>query len=395
MSTPGRRLRIAILCEYGTVTGGEHSLLAAMGHLRDRVDASFLAPPQGRLNALLAAHHWPLIPFDLRDADHQRRDASLAEDELIARVQQLQADLLHANSLSMGRLTGRVAHRLPCPTTTHLRDIIGLSRAAMIDLARNRRLLAVSRATRDFHVAQGLPAERVHVLYNGVDSERFRPASSAEEILELRHRLGLPATAKLVLTIGQIGLRKGFDVLAAAAGEIAAHVPDLCLLLVGERSSSKAETIAFEAALKSRLGAVLPTDRVHWLGHREDVPELLRAADLLIHPARQEPFGRVLLEAAASSLAILATAVGGTSELLVDGESARLIPPDDPALMAQAAVELLRDDRLRKRFGAKARQTIESRFGTAASADQLLAAWQAVCAGTTLDPKPGAEAYAD
>src|SRR5208283_4229615 len=83
--------------------------------------------------------------------------------------------LLHANSLAMGRLSGPVAAEASLPSLSHLRDIVTLSRQAVADLNRHRRLLAVSAATRQFHVAQGLAGEKTFVLYNGIDLEQIRP----------------------------------------------------------------------------------------------------------------------------------------------------------------------------------------------------------------------------
>ncbi|MFV0444400.1 MAG: glycosyltransferase family 4 protein [Planctomycetaceae bacterium] len=371
-------LRLVILCEFSTVTGGEHSLLAALEVLRPRVEVRFLAPKYGRLAELLQAQHWPHTEFEVRDESGRRHDSASLERQLVDHVTRLRPQLLHGNSLSMGRLAGRVANQLPCPTTAHLRDIMRLSRAAIFDLAHNRQLFAVSAATRQFHINQGLPADVVTVLHNGVDLHRFRPASSADETAQLRLRLNIPRQAPLALAVGQIGLRKGFDVLAEAMSEISAAVPDLHLLLVGERHSGKEEALKFEASLRERLCGSLSGEQLHWPGHRDDVPDLMRAADVLIHPARQEPFGRVLLEASASKLAIVATNVGGTAEMLTDGESARLVPPDSPSTLAAAVVALLRDERLRKRYGAAARNCVESRFTIAASADRLLTAWQDV-----------------
>ena len=97
--------------------------------------------------------------------------------------------LLHANSLAMGRLSGPVAAELGLPSVSHLRDIIRLSSQAVADLNCHARLLAVSQATRDFHVAAGLAAEKLHVVYNGVDLEEFRPRSPTGY---LHRELGLP-----------------------------------------------------------------------------------------------------------------------------------------------------------------------------------------------------------
>lgn len=378
MSRSVAPLRIAVLCEFGSVNGGERSMLAALARLRAAVQPVFLAPGAGRLANELRGAGCKQVVFDVRDAAGRRRDEAAVQSELGQLITHLQPDLLHANSLSMGRLTGRIAARASVPCTAHLRDIVGLNRTAVADLNGNGGLFAVSAATREFHVEQGLDGNRVQVLHNGVDGNAFRPARTSAERALLRSLLQLPADARIAMTIGQIGLRKGLDVLAAAVPRIAAAHPELHFAIVGERYSVKPEAIAFEASLSQAFHAAGLTPRVHWLGYRADVAALLRGADLLIHPARQEPFGRVLLEAAATGLAIVATRVGGTAELLIDGESARLVPPGDPTALATAADEVLGHDELRQRLGAAARQRVSDQFSIASSAEHLLQAWRDV-----------------
>ena len=142
-------------------------------------------------------------------------------------------------------------------------------------------------------------------MYNGVDVERFRPRAATGK---LKTQLALPENCFLSATIGQIGLRKGQDVLAEAAALAAARMPHAHFLLVGQRHSSKAESIDFERNVTRTFYQAGLRDRLHLLGYRDDIDRLMNEIDLLVHPAHQEPLGRVLLEAAASEVPIVATA---------------------------------------------------------------------------------------
>ena len=174
--------------------------------------------------------------------------------------------------------------------------------------------------------------------------------------------MALPPDAQLIGTIGQIGLRKGQDVLLHAAAMIADRSPNAHWLIVGERNSEKGESRQFESRLHGMADGPL-AGRVHFLGRRDDVPQLLGELTLLVHPARQEPLGRVLLEAAAAGVAVVATAVGGTPEIFPpESQSARLVPPDDPAALAAAMLELLDDRPFRQRLSAAARRRAEAAF---------------------------------
>jgi glycosyltransferase involved in cell wall biosynthesis len=259
----------------------------------------------------------------------------------------------------MGRLSGPVAADLRLPGLSHLRDIIKLSAAAVADLNRHVRLLAVSRATRDFHAAQGLAAEKLRVLYNGIDLQEFHPRAPSGW---LHARLGLPADAPLVGAIGQLVMRKGHDVLARAAAGLAARLPLAHWILAGARYSQKPEAVEYEAALRRTFAASM-SGRVHFLGTLETIADLLPELTMLIHPSRQEPLGRVLLEAAASGVACIATDVGGTREIFPPAESAaRLVPAGDAEALAAAIAELMQNPEERARLGLAARRRAEAAF---------------------------------
>jgi glycosyltransferase involved in cell wall biosynthesis len=236
------------------------------------------------------------------------------------------------------------------------------------DLNCHRRLLAVSAATREFHVAHGLDAEKTHVLYNGVDLEQFRPRPPTGY---LHRELGIPADSRLVGNIGQIGLRKGQLLFLIGAGWVADRWPPLHFLIVGERNSDKEESKNYENGLRQSATSRL-AGRVHFLGRRNDIPLLLNELTMLVHTARQEPLGRVLLEAAASGVAVVATDVGGTREIFPPGaDAARLVPPDDPARLA-AALDLLGNRELLRRLGTAARRCAEERFDIRKNVGELI-----------------------
>ncbi|MCE5267395.1 MAG: glycosyltransferase family 4 protein [Planctomycetaceae bacterium] len=351
---------ILLLCEYATLNGGERSMLATFDGLGAAgFTPTVMAPPDGPLANELARRGIEVLPFRCRNGDERIPLAQLRE-ELAAILHSRRPSVLHANSLAMGRLSGPVAADLRVPSLSHLRDIIKLSAQAVADLNRHQRLLAVSAATRDFHIAHGLLPEKTHVLHNGVDLDVFCPRPSTGY---LHRELGLPPDTQLIGTVGQIGLRKGQEILLEAAMML--HDPNADAahyLIVGERNSDKAESRRFEEGLHAMATGSL-SGRVHFLGRRNDVPLLLNELTLLVHTARQEPLGRVLLESAAAGVPIIATAVGGTAEIFPpEGHSALLIPPNDAAALAAAMSRLLDDAPLRHCLAAAARQGAEDHF---------------------------------
>ncbi|HID20901.1 MAG TPA: hypothetical protein EYP14_00665, partial [Planctomycetaceae bacterium] len=269
-----KRVRqIVLLFEFGTLQGGERSMLAVVQWLRANTDGwrfAALAPPTGLLAEALAVAGIEHVPFCVRDERGERLPKEQVASSLATAVGPLRADLLHANSVAMGRLAGAAAPRLSLPTVAHLRDIVRLSRRAIENLNQNRMLIAVSQAARWFHVSQGVDERKVRVLYNGVDCDRFRPRPATGW---LRRRLALGAEAFLIGTVGQICLRKGQDVLARAAPKVVDRVPTAHFILVGERYSRKPESREFERTLRESFKRAGLGDHLHELGYRQDVPQ--------------------------------------------------------------------------------------------------------------------------
>lgn len=370
-------MQVAWLFEYPTLHGGERSLLAALPALRSLGWRPFaLAPAQGPLADELDRLGVERVAFSVFAPGGDRLPRETLRDHLARILEQRRPRLLHANSLSMGRLSGPAAERAGVPSIAHLRDIIGLSAAAVADLNRHTRLLAVSQATRDFHLRQGLREELCHVGYNGVDLDVFRPRPATGW---LHRKLRLPTDAKMALSVGQLVMRKGHDVLVRAAARLCDPLPRLHWVIAGERFSQKAEAVQYETGLHASIAAAGLSERFHFLGTVEYVPELLSEAALLVHPARQEPLGRVLLEAAAAGLPCVATDVGGTREIFGEEPSAaRYIAPDDDRALAEAVAALMPDPAERARLAQAARRRAEEKFDVRAAALALGEHYRAV-----------------
>ena len=365
--------RLLVLCEYPSLNGGERSLLTVLPEIRAAgFDLRVAAPSRGPLADALHHADVEVVPWDLRGTHHARPPLDEARQQLEQLLRRDGPRLIHANSLSMARIAGPVAQQMGIACLGHMRDILRLNRAAVRDLNCNRLLLAVSHATRDWHVQQGLSADRTRVVYNGVDLDRFSPRPATGW---LHRELQLDRGAKLVGAIGQIGLRKGLDVWLDAARRIAGRDPEVRFLIVGQRFSQKAEAVEFEQRLFEQASAGPLRGRCFFLGVRDDIPQLLSELTLLMHAARQEPLGRVLLEAAAAGVPVVATQVGGTAEIF-GSRAAQLVPADDATAMADAAGQLLERPELRAEKSAAARRRAERQFSRSIAANRLIDAYR-------------------
>lgn len=371
---------VGVLFEYPTLNGGERSWLANLRYLREQpIRFTALAPPDGPLSEALSRSGVRVESFSCRSEFGNKRELTELRGELRAAVDRLNVDLLHANSLSMSRLAGPVAAAASLPSLGHIRDIVRISRQAMRDVNCHRRVVTVSAATLRFHVDAGLEPTRSHVIHNGVDLDEFSPGPRNTRLLD---ELGLEHDCRLVGNIGQLGLRKGQDVLLSAAEFVVRKLPNTHFVLVGQRDSEKAESREFETALHERTARSGLGGHVHFLGRRTDVVDLLRGFDLIAHVAHQEPLGRVLLESAAIGCAVVATDVGGTSEIFPDESgSAVLVPDNDVAALARAITELLALPDRRWELGQAARRRCERQFSAELAAGRLLEHYRALAGG--------------
>jgi len=198
----------------------------------------------------------------------------------------------------------------------------------------------------------------VRLVPNGVDLKRFapRPASAA-----LRAALGVPPSAPLAVSIGRHVPEKGYRHLVDAAAALERVRPGVHWILVGDGE------LRCELKARARQAGVEP--RMHFTGWRDDVPDVLALADVFVLPSESEGFGRVLVEAMAMGRAVVATAVGGVSDVVVAGETGLLVPPADPPALAEAVRALLDDPTRAARFGAEGRARAESTFSLGAHVD--------------------------
>ena len=360
-----------LLCEYPSLNGGERSMLALVEAMHcSGANVTFAAPPYGPLGEEVQRRGIEHVAWSVFNEDGKRESLESIREQLQQILIREKPDILHANSLSTARISGPVASNLGLPSIGHLRDIIKLNRTAIEDISRHDRLLAVSEATRDWHVRQGLAADKTFVMYNGVDTEQFSPRSSTGC---LHHELGLPTEAVIALSVGQIGLRKGIDITLDGLRRVVGDFPNLHLVVVGERNSTKDEAVEYERHLKHLASQAPLRGRVHFLGRRSDVADLLSEATFLIHSARQEPLGRVLLEAAACGVPTIASMVGGSEEIFpIKTRSAILVPPDDTASLSEAVRQILTSNPQRERLAVAARQQATQHFSVETAAQSLL-----------------------
>jgi len=216
------------------------------------------------------------------------------------------------------------------------------------------KVFAVSAQLRDLHASRtGFPAGRIAVIHNGVDSKRFCP--DVERRNRIRQELGLSDAERVIGCVANLLPVKDHRTLLDSLGSVSEVHDGWRLLLVGEGP----ERPALQAVVDARPDW---SRRVLFLGSSERVPDLLRAMDVFVLPSVAEGICNSLLEAMATGLPVVATAVGGNPEVVVDGESGFLFMAGDVAGLAGRLIELLNDPARRTELSSGAMNRVREAF---------------------------------
>ena len=213
------------------------------------------------------------------------------------------------------------------------------------------RVACVSESVADFAARTiGIPPAKLVVIPNGIPLEDFQPGDRSRARVDL----GIPLHAVVVGTVGRLRPVKGTSHLLEAWSRLASDHPNAILLLVG----GGPQQAALER-MSRRLGI---SEHVRFLGNRADVPALLRGMDVFVLPSLWEGMPNAALEAMAVGLPVVATAVGGTPEVVVDRVTGLLVPPGDPDALAESIARLLYDPDLRYKMGRAGRERVVNHF---------------------------------
>jgi len=383
-------VNVLLVAYKSDVTGGERVLLQlAAALMRSGHCVHGLSPSPGPLDEELTAlgasvYHLPMRrTFDVPVA---RRMADLIERRAI--------HLVHTHGMLvnvLGRMACRFAGGVPCVSTVHLtRDLGGPPRVGgwlaglknrwyyrPLDnwTARwNARVIAVSEAVRDDLIRQGYAAETIEVIPNGVNPAPF-DAVTDEQRVRARREAGAGDGDVLLGVVARLSPQK----------DVATFVEAFALLEhTVERPSIRAfvaGTGPLEADLRRLVADRDLESRLRFLGHRNDIPALLRASDVFVLPSRWEGLPLTVLEAMACRCPVVATAVDGTREAVVDGETGILVPPGDRQALAATLGDIVADPDRRTAMGAAGRARLDRHFHVDRVVEHHLQLYERVLAG--------------
>lgn len=361
------------LHRIGGIGGSERHLLTLLPALRERgVDARFLGLDDPALapEPFYAALADAGVPFQRVPCPG---DLSPALAARVARlVRAARPDLVHTHLVhgDVYGWLGAVAARAALVSTKHNDDPFraGPFRFAERALAaRAGRVIAITEALRRFNIEKvGLPAAKLVTVHYGLDA----PPAAWAPAPDLA-ALGVPAGARLLASVSRLDRQKGLDtaVHALAALRRGPH-PGAVLVVLGE-GPQRAELEALARELGVAEALLLP-------GRVGDVAAVLRAAEVVVHPARWEGFGLALLEAMHCERPIVASRVSSIPEIVADGETGLLVPPGDAPALTAAVAELLDDPARARGMGEAGAARARTAFSVARMAERTLEAYGAV-----------------
>ncbi len=370
-------MRVVHIIKVTGISGAEKHLLMLLSGLRERgIDAHLilLVEPNNPVDAMVAAAESRQIPVQ-RVVIHRDYDI-LLPFRLRNKLRTLKPDIVHTHLLHadlFGIPAARLAGIATIITGRHNDDDFRsqslLKRINSFLWRMVKGGIAISDAIRDFTIeVEDAPAEKVFTVRYGIE---YTPADVdfiRESRASVRQELGMEADAPLPGMVCRLTEQKGVGYGIRTFKRLENDYPTAHLLIAGDGPQ--------RAALLQEVRALHLTDRVHFLGWREDVHRLLAALDVLLVPSLWEGFGLVMLEAMAQRVPIIGSDVSAIPEVIIHGETGFLVPPRQIDPIAAGIRRLLDDRALRLHIGMVAEDRLETHFSASRMVDETIAIYE-------------------
>jgi len=376
--------RILYVSPISTLAGGETiTLFDLMSNLdRDRFQPHLVCPEPGSLPDLCRKHgietvFVPSIPPSGGRARNNLFYLIPDVNALYGIINRFHIDLVHANTARVAYHSGLAARLKAIPHITHVHEIYNLPfRSKMKAWFLNQvsdRILVESNATRHIIISQQSSlARKTEVVYPGLEP---MPSYTQDQVLNLRAEFGMDDRFPLLAVVGAILPLKGQEIVIRALPGIIERYPHTRCLLVGSPLGKVGEEYqAHLIELARQLGV---TDHLVLTGFRKDVTLIMASIDMLLHtPILPDALPHVLLEASHYKALIVASDIGGISEIVKDGINGCLVPPEQPDILAQAVRMILDNPTQASKMRIAAGENMENQFSMAKYINHVQAIYQ-------------------
>lgn len=277
---------------------------------------------------------------------------------VISLVKALRVDIVHAHEVKSDVITYLASrlHSIPIITTLHGWIGNGLRQRLLVALDKFiirgfNRVIAVSRQIEGELIASGVPPDKLHLLHNAIVVERYRRTGQRGALTEV---IGQPISSPVIASIGRLSPEKGHADLIDAIAIICRRGHKVSLVLIGDGPE--------RSKLIGQVKSLGLEGSVHLPGYLSEPQRLLEEIDLMVLPSHTEGLPNAALEALLMEVPVLATKVGGTPEVISDGETGRLIPPHSPEALAAGIVEFFANTEKWRRMASRGRDVVEANF---------------------------------
>jgi glycosyltransferase involved in cell wall biosynthesis len=289
-------------------------------------------------------------------------------------IRQWQPEIVHAHdphAVSMASLAMSFSAPDPRPKTIASRRVDFHLQSHAFSQWKYRQVdgfIAASGAIKNILIQDGIPADRIEVVHDGIDVEKIQH----RPVIDLHAEYWLPHGVPVIVNVGALVGHKGQKYLIEAMPLVLREVPDAHLVIFGEGE--------LRAPLEKQIKQLSLVKRVLLPGFREDVMSLMKSADLFVMSSVTEGLGSAVLDAMAMGHAVVGTTAGGIPEAVIPEETGLLVGPGDAKALAQAIVRLLKNAELRKQFGDAGRARVAGHFGVDRLVEGTLEAYERIAA---------------
>lgn len=236
--------------------------------------------------------------------------------------------------------------------------------------------IAVSEDTRAGVIRRGISPQTVSLIYNGIFSEE-KQAVSVGSRGEAAREFSVSLSAPLVGQIGRLDKNKGQDILIAATQRVLKEFPNAVFFIVGEDFQNN----IYRKQLEGMADSLNVGSHIIFTGYRADIQDLMNMFDLFVLPSRKEGLAVVILEAMAARKAVIAANVGGNAEVVVDGQTGTLIPPDNTERLAEAIIWHLKNPQASKAMGEKGYRRVKEYFSLSRMMNKIFDVYEQITRG--------------
>lgn len=352
--------KIFYISSVGLLWGSEKSLLLLVKHINRNKFSAFVLTVSGPFEKALKENSIPCETYNSQTLTKKEIVKFMRlVFRLVSFIKKEKFDLIHTNDIHSAQysvLAAKLA-RVPCilhTRNTGLAGWLGWKNSLIFKIA--TKIIAISREVKESLLEIGVAADKIQIIHNAVDLDEFNLVISGKPY---RDEIGVADGESLIGVVGRIVPHKGQDIFIQAIPDILNFFPNAKFTIIGEDSTPNGD---FIIQLRQLIAELKLEAKVCFSGFKANVPQIMKALDVLIVPSLSEPFGRVVIEAMAAKTPVVASRVGGIPDIIENGVNGILVPLKNPKAISEAVIRLLSDKDLYYNISQNSSKTVEELF---------------------------------